>query len=490
MSIPQFVDGITELDAVTMNRLVHAANGSADYPIALPGIAGALAERNEQFGDINVVDEGADPTGVNDSTDAILMAQEKGNPYFPQLPNGGRAYYRHSDWLPMLSNRRWHGDGINSVLYNDKTNANAQKRACILPGLMHPALFDDLDSYALDAIATGDYAVDCTTSGHAANFDEDELIIVGSQTAYLDVPFHAQLNKITGISSGTITLQDAIAVAIDDPVIWKFGAIDASAGMATYAVENVIVENLAFMGRSGLATKSAVYNGTFRNIYNLDVHHFQSGNMFTHCLFDNWYGAWSGRYIELANNSYDVTMRHFRGQFRPPTGLQAGESMILPIHIGEQPYKILLDDIMCHVDSRFTTAIELAQLKGSEITVRDPDWEHGGSAGSYVWGAYDSRYEGHPPRNILISGGRMSAPGKIRIGFVGGIVGVGDPITNSQPVGVALRDTVFDGTLTDETIRYRSGRGHICDIQNRTGKGIVVEPTAQFPSMANYRVAS
>lgn len=46
MTIPSFVDGVTDLDAETLNRLVDAANGLADgtVPIALAGIEDALRE--------------------------------------------------------------------------------------------------------------------------------------------------------------------------------------------------------------------------------------------------------------------------------------------------------------------------------------------------------------------------------------------------------------------------------------------------------------
>lgn len=414
---------------------------------------------------------------------AVIQALQDGyTVVFPEssdLPDGA---YKINEWIPMVSHRRLVGVGAASVIYNDKTNSDSQRRACFLPGLHHPTILDDQTPYTLDAIDAGDYAVTCSISSEADSFDADELVIVGSATAISGVPRHAQLNKISSISSGTITLVDPIVESISDARIWKITGTDSSSGYDVYAVEDLTIENLGFKGRSALATKGAVFHGTFRNLHMLDTHIFFATNMLTHVLAENLTGQWSGRYLEFAMNSYHVTARNWDGQYRPPAGLQSGESMVFPIHLGERPHTITLDQIVCHVDDRHSTTDPLAQIKGSNITIRRSNWRNAGASGSIGVQIPDSPYAGFPYRNIVFEDCILAAPGKGRVVDIGS-----GSVTDEMPDGVHFRGGELRESVTSEAIWFRGGRNLSCSMDNRTGTAIKVSGGAQYPNLTGYR---
>lgn len=424
---------------------------------------------------------GVDGSWIPAMTQAQLDAWDIFVPESSDLPGGK---YLIKSWMPMESGRRWHGDGAASVIANDKTNPTIDKRACFLPGLHHPALMATQTSYVLNAIGANDYAVIATTSADAANFTVGELVIIGSATASVGVSQHAQLNKIEAISAGTITLRDSIAVAISDARIWKITGTDTSTGNPVYAVEDLTIESLGFEGRAALATKGCAYGAVYRNLHMVDTHHVIATNMQTHVLIDHIRGRYSGRLLEPAFSSYDVTARDMHVQWRPPTGLQAGEAMVPPIHLGEQPYNVVLDQVMVSVDSRWTYNGDVVSIKGSNIVARDCDWHHGGSSGSHALliSEQSTAYPGFPHRNILIDNASISVvDGKVRSAQVGGNTGV------DAPVGVNFRGGVLRGAVGFESLWFASGRAFACSMTDRTGKSIKVSTTAQYPNLTGYR---
>jgi hypothetical protein len=424
---------------------------------------------------------GATGDGTTDDTvslqAAIDAAAVSGGDVF--VPAGE---YRLTTWLLMRSNVRLYGVGTASILANDKTNATVDKQACILPGLHHPALMATQTGYTLNAITAHDPSVTCTTAGDAANFDVGDLVIVGSDTDISGVSRHAQLNKITAISSGTVTLQDPIVESISDGKIWTITGTDPSTSTPVYAVENVVVEDLGFKGRTGIATKGAVYKGIFRNLHMLDVHHFIGTNMLTHVLIENMYGQYSGRYLEFAFNSYDVTARNWKGTFRTPSALQTGETQVFPIHIGEQSHTIILDDVFCHVDAGFTQATEIAQVKGSNLLLRKVDLRHGGTAGSYVISITDCNYTGFRHDDITFENCLIDCGTKVRTATIGeGTVNAQNPV-NVRFLGGELR-----GTPSGESLWFQAGTGFACSMTDKTGKAVKVSNMARYPNLSGYR---
>jgi hypothetical protein len=428
-------------------------------------------------------DYGADRTGVADSTPAIQAALDAafaagGGTVF--LPTGT---YRTTTWLLVRSNVSVRGDGADSVIFNDKTNPTIDKRACLLVGNHHPALMASQTGYGLNAIAAGDSAVTCTTAGDAATFADGQLVVVGSATNLSGVSRHAQLTKVAGTpDAGVVTLVDPIEAAIADGKIWTIGGTDPSTGTAVYAAENVAIADLGFKGRAAIATKGASYRATFRNLWMLDTHLFFGTNMLSNCLIENLHGQFSGRYLEFAMNSYNVTARNWHGRFRPPTGLQAGEAMVFPIHLGEQPFRILLDDVQCHLDARYTPNTELAQVKGSKIAVRSCDWRHGGASGSAAVTVPDCAYAGFNYDGIVFDECRLDAGSKARVVQVGGAA-----VAAENPQDVHFRGGELLGTPSGESIWFQTGRGCSCSMRDRTGKAVKVSTTARYPMLSGYR---
>lgn len=73
MSIPVFVDGVTDLDAVSLNRPVNALNDllTGATPLPLSGIEGALGERDFSNGIVRAADDGVVADGVTDNRAAM-----------------------------------------------------------------------------------------------------------------------------------------------------------------------------------------------------------------------------------------------------------------------------------------------------------------------------------------------------------------------------------------------------------------------------------
>lgn len=426
----------------------------------------------------NVRDYGAVGDGTTDDTAAFISAQAAGREVF--VPEGE---YRITSWIPMLSGRRWFGVGPDSIIANDKTNATIDKHACFLPGLHHPSLMSGQTKYALNNIAYGDPSVTCTTAGDAANFGVGDLVIVGSDTNLSGVSRHAQLNKVQAKSSGTLTLVDPIEATITDAKIWTITGTDSSTSTGIYAIEDVLVENLGFKGRSAFATKGAVFRGTFRDLTMHDVAIFFAANMLTNVTIERLRGQYCGRYLEFAFNSYNVVARDWKGRFTPPTGLQSGESMASPpIHLGEQPFRVLLDDVQCHVDAGYTPSSELAQIKGSKITLRNVDLRHNGSSGTFLFSVPDCSYTGFGYQSVTFDDCRFSAPGKARIGTIGGATA-----SAQNPTDVQFRGGSIEGTVTSESLWFQAGSGFACSILDRTGKAVKVSTTARYPLLNGYR---
>ena len=482
----QKTDGTNVLVVDTTNKEIEARNASklrgfsddgTTETFSIDGATGttkgAMQDRGGQV--FNVKAYGAKGDGVIDDAAAIQAAIDA-----CAAAGGGDVFvppgtYLLKTWVLVKSNVHLYGTGEASVLRNDKTNAVVDKRACLLIGNHHPANMASQTKYNLNAIAQGDATITATTAGDTANFALNELVIVGSQTNLSGVSRHAQLNKIKAIAAGVITLQDPIEAAISDGAIWKISGTDASTATAIYAVENVTVEKLAFQGRSALASKAAVFGGIFRDLTMLDVDNFISTGLLSNCLFENLDGLYTSRYLEFAFNSYNITARNWKGR------LSAGPGSILPIHLGEQCYRILLDNVQCHLDPRFTFNAEVLQVKGSAITLRNCDFRHGGTAGSQCFQIPDGAYTGFGYEGILFENCRLAAPGKARIGTIGGST------ENAQnPRAIDFRGGTMVESTTTESLWFQAGSGLSCSMLDRTGKTFKVS-VARYPYLSGYR---
>jgi hypothetical protein len=419
---------------------------------------------------------GATGNGTTDDTAAIQAAIDAAN-----AAGGGTVYvpqgtYRLTTWLLLKSNVHLIGTGAESILYNDETNATVDKRACVLVGNHHPANMATQTSYALNAIALGDSVVTATTAGDTANFAVGELVIVGSATNLSGVSRHAQLNKITAIASAVITLKDPLESAISDGKIWKINGTDSSTSTAIYAVENVSIEKFGFRGRSAVASKGCMFGATFRDLTMIDVDNFWSTNMMTNTLLENINGVWTSRFLEFAFNSYNVTARNIKGQYTTPAG------GLVPIVMGEQLFRGLLDNVQCRVDSRFTTAVELIQAKGSEITFHHCDFRHGGTAGSMAINIPDGAYTGFGYEHIVFDECNLAAPSKARVALIGGTT-----VNAQNPKEIHFKGGQLLETVTTESIWFQACGPSSCSMRDRTGKSINVRATSKYPNLNGYR---
>jgi parallel beta-helix repeat protein len=121
MTIPQVVDGVTDADAAFMNQLVDAANqanaafngaGQITTAAITPALEGYGPLANMRAGVANVLDYGADRSGVNNSTNAFLNAIATGKEVY--APYG--TYLLTPDLIKIASKRVLFGDGYDTEL--------------------------------------------------------------------------------------------------------------------------------------------------------------------------------------------------------------------------------------------------------------------------------------------------------------------------------------------------------------------------------------
>lgn len=421
---------------------------------------------------------GAVGDGVADDTTALLAMFAAETDIF--IPPG---VWRHTTWLPLRSNHTIRGGGRGSILYNDKTNLDVQRRACLLAGNLNPAAYPTWTTHATSAVVAGQTLLTMTVPGAEANFAVGELVIVGSATRVADVPVHAQLTKVQTASGGTVRIADPLARAVADPVLYKIAGTDASSGVLWGAIENVTVENVAFRGRAPLATtKSGIYQGTFRNVWLDDVHHALSLNASSNVVIDGVFGSFSGRLIQLAMNCYNVTARNMPVTFKAPVGLQAGETQVSPIVVAEQAGRVLLEGLTCNLDDRFTGAFQAAVLTGYDVTVRDSRIYHGGTANQEAVAVASGAYAGFPPSSVLIADCSVGAPaGHDRVAVVG-------TSATNPPRGAAFRGGELTGAPAGESVWFQFGtEAAIANVSDRTGKEFKVAATSEFPLTHGYR---
>lgn len=118
MSIPYVVDGETDLDSTTINPWIDAMRGSADYPIALAGIEGALETyaplRNMRAGIANVLDYGAVDDGTTDNRAAIQAAIDTGAGVI-EFPPPASSYRVTSGSLVPLHNQTFRSSSLQYI---------------------------------------------------------------------------------------------------------------------------------------------------------------------------------------------------------------------------------------------------------------------------------------------------------------------------------------------------------------------------------------
>lgn len=141
MSIPQFVDGETDLDSITFNRIVNRVNAITDgtAPIALPGIEGALGEagvRHLGSGRANILDynehAGDGSTSIN-SLITEMVADTTTNDVL-EFPPG--SYLLTGQWTMSVPRHVLFHPGATVVLA-DGANAHAiriQAPGCRITG--------------------------------------------------------------------------------------------------------------------------------------------------------------------------------------------------------------------------------------------------------------------------------------------------------------------------------------------------------------------
>jgi hypothetical protein len=368
-----------------------------------------------------------------------------------------------------------------SILRNDQSATALEHRACILVGNHHPALVAAQTSYALDAISAFDVDVTCTTAADADNLSVGELVIVGSETLIDGASRHAQLNKVRAISSGVVTLVDAIEEDIADPVVWTITGTDAGTGDPIYAVENVVVENLGLMGRAAIGTKGAMFHATFRDLW-CDVGIAFASNLMTHTRIKRVRGFYTNRLFDWAQNSYDVLAYDVDMKFVPPAGAHAGITMAVPVLLEQQSYRMVLEKVSVRVDASYTTNSEIVAIKGSKVVLRDCDIRHDGSSGSYAIHVPNCSYTGFRFDDVVLDNCRMSAPGKARIAQVGGTLSADENPRGVRFVGGELRESV-----TSESILFQAGTGHACSSADRTGDRVEAASTGAYPDLTGYR---
>lgn len=432
-------------------------------------------------GPVPVTAYGAVGDGSTDDTTAIQdTIDAEDDVYFPP------GTWKITDILTLRSGVRLSGAGAASVIYNDESNGSNQRRSCLMAGNLHPSAFANFNDYALSDIAAGESQVTFSTPGEEANFTAGDLVIVATTTASSDVPGHAQLTKVLSVGSGTLRLVDQLDRAVANAVIYEITGTDASMSEPWFAIENVVVENLGFRGRSPFLTKSAVYNGTFRNLFMVDVHHAIAMNMLTHVSIEGLYGEYSGRAVELAMNSYDTRVTGAPLRWKPVSAARqaAGDGQLTPLQVAEQSRLITITGLTVDLDDRFTAAAPAALVHASRFTLRDSRLYQGGTQNNEALtcpiGTYAGTYDVSDQTFENCRMGVNSA--KTRVVRVGSTSVAG-------PDRTRFRGGEFYGAPVTESIRYEGGKSHELGVTDRTGVTLSVTGTAQYPILSGYRRA-
>lgn len=481
------------IDANDINELQETLEDLqlGTVPIALSGIEGALGEygplQNMRAGVANVLDFGADPTGAQDSTQAIIDAQGSGHPYFPPHSNGSAAEYRITDLIPALSNRRWIGHGWRSRIVNDRSHPTRTRGACIAAGNFHPYFLNGVmtTKFAVDSAVLGSSVVTCSTTAEAENFVAGQLVFVSSTERVggvgidAQVPRYGQLTKVRSVDGGDIVLNDPLTEALDDGVIWALSGTDPDTQLPIYAVENFGVENLHLEGFAGFSAKTAIYGGTFRDL-DFDTI-YECMNTATNVVIDGYSGVFHRRMIEFAFCSRNVYARNINLRFERMTG----EALLPPIVVGEQSTGIVIDGIRCHLPIDVTESVQVAYLRGRGITLRNADLQHfGTNTGVAVLLCANSQFASSPGGDILIDGGRIVGENKGHGIQIGSNIGSVDPTDYD---GVTIQGTLVDGTYNYHGVWFANGRNLRCSAINQSNAGLRVSSQAEYPDLSGYR---
>ena len=123
--------------------------------------------------------------------------------------------------------------------------------------------------YALNAVTEGDTSVTLTTAGDAANFAVGEKVAIYSDNGYTNTsgnfkPSYQQITKITAISSGILTLNDATyRDGTGNMQITRGPDVTNSAGIGNGITEKLHVGNFTVVSTADSWSR---YGGTYRSV--------------------------------------------------------------------------------------------------------------------------------------------------------------------------------------------------------------------------------
>lgn len=390
-----------------------------------------------------------------------------------------RGRYYLKDPINYVSGRRMYGIGQGSELYNDRSDTTDSKWACISLGDHHKTGFPYYSAFNCDAATIGDPAL-TVTNGITTGLSVGQYVHVSTPygSGSGDIPSYGYVSRITSIASAVITLADAPERAMPNPVIYTVAGTDNDLDVPWSIIHDVEIEGLGFTGRTPFATKGAVYNIVARNLWAIDCHHLLALNSVNHGLFENIFGDYGGRKVELALNSRDVVVRNVPGRLAP---LANGEARTVPIHITEQATNIVLDRVPVDLPASFTSTYRVAELKGFNILVNKCDWHHGGTSNQEVLAVPNLAFTGYPAQDITLRDCNLSCgSGKSRL------VDIGGSATNA-PIRVQFKGGTLRGPVTSESVWCRHGSGHAFDVDDYCDKGLKPATTAQYPDTTGYR---
>ena len=269
MSIPQVIDGVTELDSELFNPIINRVNGlqTGETPIPLAGIEGALGEyeplQNMRAGGLNAWDFiGVDPTGVLSSSTGLTdffnaCSQQRVpgtippgtyliNPYI-QAPSyltiyayGAMFVTAHeSDLFSCIEfrNRQWvniYGLSVNGNRAAWPGSTAQYKHAIAFLGSRHIRLYDiTLMDNVTDGLFFG-----LASSGGCADVVASGVVSTGNGRLGL---------AITALDGGTFR---SCTFSFSNGVNPESG-VDIEPGNATNIVRNIVFESPVITGNTG-----------------------------------------------------------------------------------------------------------------------------------------------------------------------------------------------------------------------------------------------
>jgi hypothetical protein len=290
------------------------------------------------------------------------------------FPRGRYVIHRP---LAMRSFQNVFGDGRESVIYNPQTAREAVWQTAFILGIHHPVAWDPdspmrFPEFELVSIPQGSREIAFADRGDADRFTAGEIVWLLSaqrERQHNVIPAYLQLDKIERLENGRAYLEDPLHEAVEGARIAKISGVDRASQLPFYACEGLILENLAVDARNVFGDRTCLYRSVVRNFWSIGAtRSIAPVNAVVSSVFENVFGVFSDRLLEVKNGAMGSVFRNFDCAFAPQPGVTPKQP---PVSTGEQAYDIGFERIRCRLGEDYSFNIPAVVLNQRKGYVRD-----------------------------------------------------------------------------------------------------------------------